>query len=242
MLREIDYMAIDAANNQDLLNSFTEQNELFILKCTSRIIRKYITKSDDEWSVSLQAFVQAIQCYELSKGNFLSFAELIIRRRLIDYLRLQKKYSLELSVNPAIFNCHLDENEDDKDIALGLAVAEKVCQKDNYTLKFEIEAANEVFSHYGFSFLDLSTCSPKAKKTKLSCAKVVIYLLSNPLLINELQSSKQLPLKIIEKNLNVPRKILERHRKYIIAAVEILSGEYLNLAYYFRYIREEITK
>ncbi|HAK42826.1 MAG TPA: hypothetical protein DCM59_09170, partial [Clostridium sp.] len=117
------------------------------MKCTSKITRKYITKSDDEWSVSLRAFVQAIQGYELNKGNFLSFAELIIRRRLIDYLRLQKKYNLELSVNPAIFNCQLDENEDDKDIALGLAVAEKVCQEDNYTLKFEIEAANEAFSH-----------------------------------------------------------------------------------------------
>lgn len=242
MLREIDYMAIDAANNQDLLNSFIEQNELFILKCTSRITQKYITKSDDEWSVSLQAFAQAIKGYELIKGNFLSFAELIIRRRLIDYLRLQKKYNLELSVNPAIFNCQLDENENGKDIALGLAVAEKIIHQENYTLKFEIEAANEVFFHYGFSFLDLSTCSPKAKKTKSSCAKVVVYLLNNPILINELQSSKQLPLKIIEKNLNVPRKILERHRKYIIAAVEILSGEYPNLAYYFRYIREEINK
>ncbi len=242
MLREIDYMAIDAANNQDLLNSFIEQNELFILKCTSRITQKYITKSDDEWSVSLQAFAQAIKGYELIKGNFLSFAELIIRRRLIDYLRLQKKYNLELSVNPAIFNCQLDENENDKDIALGLAVANKIIHQENYTLKFEIEAANEVFFYYGFSFLDLSTCSPKAKKTKSSCAKVVVYLLNNPILINELQSSKQLSLKIIEKNLNVPRKILERHRKYIIAAVEILSGEYPNLAYYFRYIREEINK
>jgi len=152
MLREIDYMAIDAANNQDLLNSFIEQNELFILKCTSRITRKYITKSDDEWSVSLQAFVQAIKGYELIKGNFLSFAELIIRRRLIDYLRLQKKYNLELSVNPAIFNCQLDENENDKDIALGLAVAEKIIHQENYTLKFEIEAANEVFFYYGLFF------------------------------------------------------------------------------------------
>jgi RNA polymerase sigma factor len=44
---------------------------------------------------------------------------------------------------------------------------------------------------------------------------------------------------MIEKNTNVPRKILERHRKYIIAAIEILSGEYPYLADYLRYIREE---
>jgi RNA polymerase sigma factor len=44
---------------------------------------------------------------------------------------------------------------------------------------------------------------------------------------------------MIEKNTHVPRKILERHRKYIIAAIEILSGEYPYLADYLRYIREE---
>jgi RNA polymerase sigma factor len=57
--------------------------------------------------------------------------------------------------------------------------------------------------------------------------------------VSELRRSKQLPLKNIEKSAQVPRKILERHRKYIIAAIEILSGEYPNLAEYLRYIREE---
>jgi RNA polymerase sigma factor len=47
---------------------------------------------------------------------------------------------------------------------------------------------------------------------------------------------------MIEKNSQVPRKILERHRKYIVAAIEILSGEYPYLAEYLRYIREEKEK
>jgi RNA polymerase sigma factor len=58
------------------------------------------------------------------------------------------------------------------------------------------------------------------------------------MLLSELKSSKQLPLKIIENNCKIPRKILERHRKYIIAAIELLHGEYPNLAEYLRYIRE----
>ncbi len=239
-LREIDNKAIEAANNHKILNEFIMENEFFILKCTSSITHSYITKSDDEWSIALQAFMQATQSYELEKGNFLSFAKLLIHRRLIDYFRIQKKHNLELPVNPKVFNTEL--NEDSQDISIELAVAKKVSKEEDYSLKFEIEAANEAFSNYGFSFLDLSNCSPKAQKTKLSCAKAVFYILNNPVLIYELQSSKQLSLKIIEKNSKVPRKILERHRKYIIAAVEILSGEYPNLSYYFRYIREEIKK
>ena len=43
--------------------------------------------------------------------------------------------------------------------------------------------------------------------------------------------------KIIENTL-LPRKILERHRNYIIAAVEILSGEYPLLAEYLSFIRK----
>jgi len=118
-------------------------------------------------------------------------------------------------------------------------IAEPDTKMDNSDLKLEIEEANKVFSAYGFSFFDLSECSPRANKTKKACAKAVSYILDNPVLIRELQSSKQLPLKIIENNSKVPRKILERHRKYIIAAIEILSGEYPYLAEYMRYIREE---
>jgi len=107
-------------------------------------------------------------------------------------------------------------------------------------LQYEIQEANQAFANFGFSFFDLSECSPKAEKTKKSCAKAVVFLLKNPLLITEIYNLKQLPLKIIEKNTKVPRKILERHRKYIIAAVEILSGEYPGLAEYMRFIRKEL--
>ena len=36
------------------------------------------------------------------------------------------------------------------------------------------------------------------------------------------------------------RKILDRHRRYIIAAAEILSGEYPVLAEYLGYIRKAL--
>jgi RNA polymerase sigma factor len=236
-MREIDSMALQAKNNPSLLDNLIRHQEYYILKCASKTCRRYITKSDDEWSIALLAFTQAIDDYNLEKGSFLSFVNLVIKRRLIDYIKSQTKFNSEVTVDPIIFDTEPEEENDDP--SLHMAVAEQVSKQDPNDLKWEIEAANLVFSEYGFSFYELSACSPHAAKTRKSCATAINYLLQNTLLLNELQTTKLLPLKTIEKNTHVPRKILERHRKYIIAAIEILSGEYPYLADYLRYIREE---
>ena len=236
-MRELDSLALEAKSNPSVLEKLIRQQEGYILKCASKTCHRYVTKSDDEWSISLMAFTQAVENYDLDKGNFLSFVDLVIKRRLIDYIKSQKKYNSEVSVDPIVFDTEPEEESEDP--ALRIAVAEQVSKQDGNDLKLEIEAANAIFSEYGFSFFELSSCSPHAAKTRKACATAVNYMLSNTLLLNELRSTKQLPLKIIEKGSNVPRKILERHRKYIIAAIEILSGEYPYLADYLRYIREE---
>lgn len=236
-MRELDSLVIKAKTDQQVLEKIIKQNEFYIIKCVSKVTHRYITKSDEEWSIALLAFTQAIDDYALEKGSFHSFADLVIRRRLIDDIKSRQKYNSEVLVDPIVFDTEPEEDGDD--LAIRIAVAEQVATIHNSDLKFEIEEVNKTFSNYGFSFFELTECSPHANKTKKSCAKSINYLLQNPLLISELRSSKQLPLKIIEKNAIVPRKILERHRKYIIAAIEILSGEYPNLAEYLRYIREE---
>ena len=235
-MRETDYMAIEAKNDQKILEKLISQNEFYILKCASKATHHFITKSEDEWSVALMAFHQAVENYQLDKGSFLSFAALVIRRRIIDYMKNQDRFTHEISVDPIIFDT--EPEEETEDVAIHLAVAEQVSKTTGNEIKSEIEEANLLLASYGFSFFDLTQCSPHAQKTKKACAQVINYMLSNPLLINDMKASKQLPLKIMENNVHVPRKILERHRKYIIAAIEILSGGYPNLAEYLRYIRE----
>lgn len=236
-MRELDSYALEAKSTPSVLETLIKQQEFYILKCASKTCHRYITKSDDEWSIALMAFTQAIQSYDLTKGSFASFADLVIKRRLIDYIKSQTKYNSEVTVDPIAFDT--EPEEDAPDASIRIAVAEQVSRQDNNDLKYEIEAANMSFSEYGFSFFDLSECSPRALKTKKACAEAVNYMLRNEPSIKELRTTKQLPLKIIEKNTHIPRKILERHRKYIIAAIEILSGEYPYLSDYMRYIREE---
>lgn len=236
-MRELDSLVMSSKTDQKVFDDLIRQNEYTILKYSSRITGRYITKKDDEWSIALFAFSQAMKTYELEKGSFISFAQLLIKRRLIDYSKSQGKFKPEVFVDPIVFDTEPEEEEED--LSIRISVADKVATQESDDLKLEIEAANQTFLEYGFTFFDLTDCSPHAKKTKTCCAKAVGYMLENPMLVNELRTSKQLPLKIIEKYVKVPRKILERHRKYIIAAIEILSGGYPYLAEYLQYIRKE---
>ena len=240
-LREIDRLATEATNDPEKMTQLITQNERFIMKAASRAAHRYLTKSDDEWSIALLAFAQAAKTYQFDKGSFLHLAELVIKRRMLDYSRQQIKQRSEIPVHPSVFDNGPDEEDGSAFIRISVT-AKLASVEERSSISLEIQAANELFSGYGFSFFDLSHYAPQTQKTKSACAKAAVFLLKNPPLLRGIRVSGYLPLKIIEKNTNVPRKVLERHRKYIIAAVEMLSGEFPYLAEYLRYIKEELDK
>lgn len=224
-------------HSEEELERLVRENESFILRTASAVSRRYVTKEDDEWSVALQAFAEAVQDHEPEKGSLQGFAAVVIRRRLTDHFRKNQSRSAELSVDPSVFEA--DSSEEEEGLSLRLAVAKQTARTEDYSLKEEIEAANQEFSGFGFSFFDLASCSPRAGRTKESCAKAVNTLLDTPLLREALLQTGQLPMKALEERSGVPRKVLDRHRKYIIAAAIILSGEYPGLSEYMRFIRKE---
>lgn len=242
-LEELDCKAVRAARDEKLMDQFLQESEPFIFRCVYFSVHKRISKSDDEWSVASLAFFKAVRDYSAAKGGFANFARLVIRRSLIDYARSQAKFHSETAVDPSALDSESGENGTEEKI--NFEVREAVCSRASEaddSLRLEIEAADQTFASYGFSFFDLADCSPKAEKTKKSCAAAAAYIIRHPVLLSEMRASKTLPLKIIEKNGKVPRKILERHRKYIIAAIEIITGDFPCLAEYMRYIQEELKR
>ena len=105
----------------------------------------------------------------------------------------------------------------------------------------EIDAANRTFAPYGFSFYDLAACSPRTDKTRGSCARAAAALLASPLLLAELCHTHGLPVKALAKQSGVSSKLIERHRRYLIAAVLLLSGDYPMLSGYLQTLRKEIA-
>lgn len=233
----INEKALMAAKDDKILSEFINEHNHFIINCAYRTTHKYITQSEDEWSISLIAFTNAVKTYTPHKGGFVPYSELLIKRSLIDYYRAAQKFKPELSVSPDIFDS--EPYDEEYDISIKLEVSDKLSKVCDNNLKYEIEAANSEFVKFGFSFYDLTKCSPKSSKTKAACKQAVLYVLDNPLIHNEINQLKQLPIKLIQKNTNLPRKTLEHHRRYILAAIVILSGEYPLLADYITFIRKE---
>ena len=243
--REIDHAVVALQADPEDIDDFIRQNESYV---RSRLfhwqhrtgMQKTALDPEDLWSVSLTAFAEAISDYDISLGAFYPFASLIIERRLTDYLRHEQKHSREVVVDPFILQANPGYANPETDSLIGSEIMSKVGIVDDDTLALEIDAAVNLFETYGFSFFDLAQCSPKAEKTKQACAIAVRCLLDTPILLSELRHSKHLPSKAIEKRTGLPRKILERHRKYIIAATEIVDGDFPGLAGYMRYVRKGI--
>ena len=218
---------------------FIKDNEQTILKIASVSCGKYITRSDDEWSVALLAFNKAIDTYSADKGDFAPYSGVLIKRALIDHYRSEKKYASEIPVSYDMLSGEGD-HEENTDVLKAVSrdsamVSEQLLRSG--TLKDEILEVDGRLKKYGFSFRDLKDSSPKAGKTKTECAKAITYILDNNDILDAVIADGRIPIKEITKAAGVNKKLLDRYRRYIIMAVVILNGEYPLLADYLQYIK-----
>ncbi|MDU7069157.1 MAG: sigma factor, partial [Clostridium perfringens] len=73
-------------NNKDI-NELVEDNIRFILNTISNLTGRYVPiENDEEFSLGILAFIEAVEKYNSQKGNFHSFAKLVIESRIKNYL------------------------------------------------------------------------------------------------------------------------------------------------------------
>ena len=236
MTETVNQMAICAAEDELKREELIRSQESMILRTASSVSHAFVDKSDDEWSVALAAFSRAIDQYSAEKGDFLPFAQMLIRRDLIDAYRSQKKTKNEISTAPHVLEGEGDPEEDTNGVYL--AVIKSSQEASDHSLRDEILAANELLSQYGFRFFDLTECSPQQEKTRRECAEAIRTMLSDSILFASLEKNRKLPIKALAAASGVSRKTLDRYRKYIIMAVLILDGDYPQIAEYLRFVKE----
>lgn len=223
-------LALLAATDEAAREELITRQEKNILRIASHAKHRFVTKSDDEWSIALCAFSRAIDTYRLERGAFSHYAEILIRRSLIDAHRIEAKWAQEISVSPELLEGEAEESGSN---AVRASLFAQSLRANDHTLKDEILAANEELSGFGFGFYDLTSCSPGQNRTRNACKRAADIILDAEQQLNELKRTLQLPQKwLIEQG--VSQKILERYRKYIIAMVVIRAGDYPALQGYLR--------
>lgn len=214
---DLEKRAAEAAKNEKLKNEFIGEYRNFILSCASKTLKHTVTDSDDEFMTAMLGFNEAIDKYDEGKGKFLIFASMIIRNRLIDELRRNSKNTAETFSEL--------ENENGKPF--------DIPSNDSRDVKWEIEALTTELQEFGISFFELATVSPKSRKTKRLCFEAVRYIINDDKLLKTIINKHILPVKKVSEGVPLNRKTLERHRKYIIAAVIIVTQDYPEISAYF---------
>lgn len=218
-----------------LENELIETYKPFIAKSVSSICKRYITETDDEFSIGLIAFSEAVQKYDPSKGSsLLSFADILIKRKVIDYIRSQAKYkNISIEIN--------DEHEEDSQhssIEAQLSIDEFHRKRESEYRKSEIIQFAGILQQYNLSFDELVKNSPKHADARKNAMKVAQTLVEQEELKQYLLEKKKLPIKQLEETVKVSRKTIERNRKYIMAISLILLGDYLYLRDYIKGVLE----
>ena len=237
MQQSVNAAALRAKKDERAREELIGKYEETILRTAAAVSRRYVSRSDDEWSVALCAFSHAIDVYDGTKGDFLPFAQMLIRRELVDAFRSDSRHAAEMSVAPHVLDGSAEPEEDTESVYL--AVVRESMEASERSLHDEIVAANAMLSEYGFRFFDLTECSPKQEKTRQECAAAVRGLLRDPpLLVELLRKNRKLPAAELHRLSGVSSKALDKYRKYIIMAALILSDDYPQLAEYLKFVKE----
>ncbi len=219
-----------------LHNELIDSYKPFIAKTVSSVCKRYVYESDDEFSIGLIAFNEAIQKYNSEKGaSLISFSELLIKRRVIDYIRSQTKYET-LSLDHS-YTTYEDENEGTS-IEAELSFENFKRKTEEGLRKEEILQFTEVLKQFGLSFQDLLENSPKHEDARTNAILTAKILTENEELKTYLLEKKRLPIKQLESFVSVSRKTIERNRKYIMAISLILIGDYVYLKDYLKGVLE----
>lgn len=209
-------------HNTEMTGRFVEEYKPFIASCAEKVAGRYMNYgTDDELSIAMIAFVEAIGSFDSTKGNFFTFSRNVIKRRIIDFYRSEKRHS-----NVVSLNLYMEDKDEEYDLSSGEAIRNFTDQKLAEQRRQELKELGKELAHWNITYQDLARVSPKHKKTRQQCAELAGVILSRPDILQPIMIKKYLPVAELERVSGLPRKLIERFRKYIIAVVVIAVGDY----------------
>ncbi|WP_051273599.1 RNA polymerase sigma-I factor [Desulfotruncus alcoholivorax] len=215
---------INSAQKGDRLarEELIKQYKPFIQKASFNVCKRPLSwENDDELSIALIAFNDAINSYNPDKGaSFFNFARGLISQRLIDYFRKEARHQHQPLSG---FNA-----EEEMEISL----VECARDRENHQLQTEQEELAETMleldrrlGEFGTSLDELADICPRHRDAREKLVRVARVLCSDLNLVDTLRKNKRLSAKELARAAKVSKRILENGRKYIIALAVIMTEE-----------------
>jgi len=198
-------------------NIFIEENKSFIYLATYKVCKRTLDwNNDDELSISLISFNHACDTYEKAKGNFYSYAKVLIKNALIDYFRTRKNTPL------LVFD---SEGKNVEFIDNKTSLNEFDIRLENKNRAEEIALFSKELSLYKLDFSVLIDSSPRHIDTRNSILNLVFICAKEEFIMGYIREKKLLPVKEITILTSRNRKFIEKWRRYILSLILIISSE-----------------
>lgn len=192
----------------------------FIKSETAKFLKRPPDPSDDELSIAMFAFYEAVRSYTKSRGAFLNFAALQIRSRLIDNYRKEKRNKGQISLDSS------DEEQADLLETIPDGHDEYEATEMREATRQEIEELTAQMTDFGVSMTDVADNSQRQSRTMESCRRAIAYARSHPDILEDFLRTKRVPIARLAEGAAVDRKSLERHRRYLVAVLLICTNGY----------------
>lgn len=219
--------------DKHLKEKFIKDYIPFIIKVISSFYTSKIVdvKNSDEYSIGLMAFDEAIEKYDKSKSNnFLNFAQMVIRRRIVDYFRNIS------SINKNEIPFSYFNSKGYSELEERLSILDISWETGKYELICELKDLSRQLETYGLSIRNLPDYMPKHKDSKQMCISIAKKVIENENIYDKLKTKKYFLMKELTKVINVHPKTVERNREFIICLCIIYESDYVNLKSYLNQI------
>ena len=185
ILKSVYEAKTDSQKADDFIRSYIP----FIRSEASKAVSRQCTEHDDEYSIAMMAFYEAIMSYERFRGAFLPYASTVIKSRLIDYNRKESRHKNNISLYQE--TSETDERELIETIPDKTDNFEALV--DRQATQQEIQELSRVMKDFGISFSDVADNCPKQERTLKSCGDAIRYAADNKELLDLLLRPEQPP-------------------------------------------------
>lgn len=209
-------------DNQEI-NDLIEKYIPLIVKTISEVTGRYVSvENDEEFSIGLMAFVEAVEKYQEDRGVFASFAKLVISSRVKNFLNKENRTCGNVSF----------EDLAEKGIEIGEEYKNPI--EDKEVLLGEIADFKKDLLEFNMTLEDLANNAPKHEDTRKNAIGVSKKVSRDEELTGFIFTKKRLPIKRISLKYTVTEKIIKGSKKFILSVVIIFYKNYRNIKLWIR--------
>lgn len=210
IVQEVCTAQADAEAEERLIQKYLP----FIRAEAAKNVHKAVSENDDEYSIAMFAFHEAVKSYRREKGAFLSYASVLIKNRIIDFYRKERRENGHYSLDEPQFDGESDATLLDR---IDQGRDEIEAYGERLAVKEEILEFCGQLSEYGLTLNDIAENCPKQERTKSACHRALYYARKEAAVMDLFLKNHRVPLKQLSQGAGVERKTLERHRNYLAA-------------------------